>query len=179
MTVIPAGAEARARKLLAVCEAADDQDTGSLDAFREAATVGAVAELARDVLELVQAVETLRKAQRAAWDLLRPHYPPVIEWEREVSDTLLLASQPLLADYVEDREMAEIADAAVARAKRLALACEALAAANEAALAHARGLRMDTPEDEKVRRRLVETLELAKTAVSVVSGSVDGGDGHT
>lgn len=39
--------EAEVRRLLTICEAADDQDTGSLDAFREAATVGAVAELCR------------------------------------------------------------------------------------------------------------------------------------
>jgi hypothetical protein len=34
-------------ELLDICEAADDQDTGTLDAFRMAATVGVVAELAR------------------------------------------------------------------------------------------------------------------------------------
>lgn len=39
-----------ARELLGICEAADDQDTGSLDAFREAATVGVVAELCRDLI---------------------------------------------------------------------------------------------------------------------------------
>ncbi len=33
--------------LLEVCEATDDDDPGSLDAFRAAATVGVVAELAR------------------------------------------------------------------------------------------------------------------------------------
>lgn len=38
---------AEVRNLLSLCEAADDQDTGSLDAFRQAATVGIVAELAR------------------------------------------------------------------------------------------------------------------------------------
>lgn len=38
--------------LLAICNAADDQDTGSLDAFRAAATVGVVAELCEAWLEL-------------------------------------------------------------------------------------------------------------------------------
>jgi hypothetical protein len=38
------------QELLAICEAADDQDTGSLDAFREAATVGVVAELCKSWL---------------------------------------------------------------------------------------------------------------------------------
>lgn len=41
------------RRLLAICEAADDQDTGSLDAFREAATVGMVAALCRAFLASV------------------------------------------------------------------------------------------------------------------------------
>jgi hypothetical protein len=38
------------QELLAICEAADDQDTGSLDAFRAAATVGVVADLCEMVL---------------------------------------------------------------------------------------------------------------------------------
>lgn len=42
--------EAEVRRLLTLCEAADDQDTGSLDAFREAASVGVVAALCREVL---------------------------------------------------------------------------------------------------------------------------------
>jgi hypothetical protein len=37
--------------LLGICEAADDQDTGSLDAFREAFDVGTCAELIQELLD--------------------------------------------------------------------------------------------------------------------------------
>ena len=54
------------QELLAICESADDQDTGSLDAFRAAATVGVVAGLCREV-------ERLRELLRRALSEVESH----------------------------------------------------------------------------------------------------------
>jgi hypothetical protein len=59
------------QELLAICEQADDQDTGTLDAFREAATVGVVAELCRSLLwrqKLLADAEEICRIQAAQID---------------------------------------------------------------------------------------------------------------